>query len=74
MERIHKSITAERVDCAIEHDRGGVIIPAFCLVCGADQECRVGHEEHGECNVCGAPQVYAAYRLASSDWQMELDL
>ena len=47
MERIHKSITAERVDCAIEHDRGGVIIPAFCLVCGADQECRVGHEEHG---------------------------
>ncbi len=62
MERIHKSITAERVDCAIEHDRGGVIIPAFCLVCGADQECRVGHEEHGECNVCGAPPSCAKTR------------
>ena len=74
MERMHKSITTERIDRAIEHDRGGDTMPAFCLACGADQECKVGHEEHGECDVCGAPQVYTAHRLASSDQQMELDL
>jgi len=57
---MHKSITWERVEEAVEESMFGNSYPGFCLLCGDDADgCEPDAEEY-ECLSCGAFQVMGA--------------
>jgi len=57
---IHKSITFERVEAAVESQTYGLENPGFCLACGADHDgCEPDASGYG-CYECGERKVEGA--------------
>jgi hypothetical protein len=61
--KIHPSITAERVEEAVEREQRSLDNPGFCVVCGADAEGVEPDARKCECESCGAPGVYGPSEL-----------
>lgn len=61
--KVHPSITLERVVEAAERQQHGLDNPGFCLACGEENDCCEPDMRRGECEVCGARQVYGAEEL-----------
>ena len=59
-QRVHPSITSERVCDAIEDSYNGLSNPGFCLSCGADHdECEPDAEDY-QCYECDQHAVMGA--------------
>jgi len=57
---IHKSITFERVEAAVDSQTYGLENPGFCLACGADHDGCEPDAEGYECYECGERKVSGA--------------
>jgi len=60
MQKIHSSITAERVMEAVEDSMFGFGTPGFCIACGADADDCEPDARNYKCEVCGAREVFGA--------------
>lgn len=61
--KIHKSITMEKLICAVKDEMFGTSNPGFCIVCGNQQdECEPDARNY-ECDECGRNQVFGAAEL-----------
>ena len=56
-QKIHPSLTRERVEEAIERYQKSTDNPGFCLACGAEAEGVEPDAEGYDCEACGADQV-----------------
>ena len=64
--KVHHSITAERVQEAVERaERAAASLddPGFCVACGAETEGVEPDACKYECESCGEPAVYGAEEL-----------
>jgi hypothetical protein len=62
-QRIHKSITLDRVMSAVERQQTDLDDPGFCIACGEDADgCEPDAREY-ECESCGEHAVYGAEEL-----------
>ena len=57
---MHRSITFERVEAAVEEEMFGMGNPGFCLECGEDAEGCEPDARGYVCEFCGAAAVYGA--------------
>jgi len=61
--KVHHSITAERVQEAVERAAASLDDPGFCVACGAETEGVEPDACEYECESCGEPAVYGAEEL-----------
>ncbi len=62
--KVHHSITAERVQEAVERAAASLDNPGFCIVCGAEAEGVEPDAREYECESCGEHAVYGAEELS----------
>lgn len=61
--KVHRSITAKRVEDAVRREMFGLDNPGFCIACGNEQDgCEPDAREY-ECEACGEAKVYGAAEL-----------
>jgi predicted RNA-binding Zn-ribbon protein involved in translation (DUF1610 family) len=61
--KVHRSITAERVQEAVERAAASQDDPGFCVACGAETEGVEPDARKYECESCGESAVYGAEEL-----------
>ena len=62
-ERIHASLTADRVARAVEESLHTLSNPGFCIACGDEVEGVEPGAERYKCEACGALGIYGAVAL-----------
>lgn len=62
-QKLHPSITSERVCEAVERGLFGLDNPGFCTACGAEADGCEPDARGYECESCGAKKVYGAEEL-----------
>ena len=66
--KIHKSITAERIESALRESLCGTENPGFCIACGADADSvepdATPENSEYECEECGKRAVFGVQALA----------
>jgi hypothetical protein len=63
---MHKSITPERIEKAIESNMVDCTNIGFCKACGAEQDGCEPDARNYECEECGKHQVFGAEELLFS--------
>lgn len=61
--KMHKSITSDRIESAVESSMFGLKNPGFCVACGADADGCEPDARNYKCEECGARQVFGAEEL-----------
>lgn len=61
--QLHRSITANRLQEAVEREMLSLDNPGFCVACGAEQEGCEPDARRYQCESCGEHQVYGAQEL-----------
>lgn len=61
--KIHKSITADRIESAVESEMFGLENPGFCIACGADADGCEPDARNYKCEECGKREVFGAEEL-----------
>lgn len=61
--KMHKSITQEKIEDAVEREMFGLDNPGFCIKCGNEQEGCEPDARNYECESCGEREVFGAAEL-----------
>lgn len=61
--QLHRSITANRLQEAVEREMLSLDNPGFCVACGEEQDGCEPDARRYQCESCGEHQVYGAQEL-----------